>query len=258
MSINPYANERNIRFLNESNKIESFTEIDYNEKTYQKVDKGHFGAFVASQELAAAKKTLTAKAIKTWQKLISEEQIPFGHHIEENQIGHLRSINVRIVGKPTPPPHHDDVPLLLSNLLEDINNALKDPKKFQDDAEFSKFTGESFLEYERIHPFADGNGRTGRLIANYIATYCERPIIEFDSERTKRRKYYDAHDSKKLMTEFMAEKVKEAIVSTSGKILQKKRKLEGDSCLYESTDKKEIEVVHWHGLSSHLKSNSSP
>lgn len=45
-------------------------------------------------------------------------------------------------------------------------------------------------EFEYIHPFADGNGRTGRWLTNYLLVKGGHPPIVFT--RDKRQKYYDA------------------------------------------------------------------
>ena len=45
-------------------------------------------------------------------------------------------------------------------------------------------------EYIRIHPFLDGNGRTGRLLANYILIKDEMPTISFSYN--DRNKYFAA------------------------------------------------------------------
>jgi len=49
------------------------------------------------------------------------------------------------------------------------------------------------LEFEGIHPFIDGNGRTGRLILNFELMQNGYPPI--DVKFTDRRKYYSAFDS---------------------------------------------------------------
>jgi Fic family protein len=44
--------------------------------------------------------------------------------------------------------------------------------------------------FEFIHPFADGNGRTGRTLLNYLLLIHEHPpIVIYDEDR---RSYYDA------------------------------------------------------------------
>ena len=215
---------RDIRFLNESNKIEKIYEIDYNDPSYKKLDKGHFGAFILSQNRAKNYEPLTIPEIKKWQKLITEEQVLHNHHIEQKEIGHIRGPllqkNVRV--GPHIPPHFSHVPTLLDSLVEEINESLK-KNNFRDDVEFCKFLGSSFQKFEAIHPFADGNGRVGRLIANYIAAYCRRPIIVFESEMTERNEFYRAHDSEKKMWCFMAKKIQEAVFGTDGQILRRKR-----------------------------------
>ncbi len=203
-------NGHNIRFLTESNGIEDIKEIDYRNPQYQQAGKGHFGAFILSQESASKKEPLTVKMIRTWQRLITEEQLPFGYHLENEAVGHIRHmanpVNVRI-GKHIP-PSYEDVPTLLDALVEKINESLKNREQFKDDTAFCEFLGTSFFKYEWIHPFADGNGRSGRLLANYIAAFCDRPIIVFESEMIERNRYYAAHESAEKMQSFMATKVK--------------------------------------------------
>lgn len=45
-------------------------------------------------------------------------------------------------------------------------------------------------KFENIHPFADGNGRTGRLLMNYLLLLLDHPPIIIHEE--DRRAYYDA------------------------------------------------------------------
>ena len=45
-------------------------------------------------------------------------------------------------------------------------------------------------KFENIHPFADGNGRAGRLLMNYLLLLWDHPPIIIHEE--DRRAYYDA------------------------------------------------------------------
>lgn len=208
----PTINPQIVSFLNESNRIEGITEIDYHLKTFQNPEKGHFGAYVISNRAALENQPLTVRMIRTWQGLLGKEQRDFtGDYIPDEEIGRTRGPslqkNVRI-GKHIP-PSYDEVPTHLQNLVEDINESLRNNLDVyrKDDASFTKFAAASFLRFERIHPFGDGNGRTGRLLANYIAAYSGRPLIVFPSEMILRNRYISAHESEEAMAKYFTERL---------------------------------------------------
>lgn len=205
--------DRLFEFLNESNWIEGIREINYADQANQNLDSGHFGALIDALDLGGTRTPLTHRHICRWQSLVTREQLSAGHQLEEREIGHIRGPNlpknVRI-GTHFP-PDWSSVPTLLSQLIEEINEGLKDQGKLKDDAEYCKFLGRSFQKFESIHPFADGNGRVGRLLAVYIATFCKRPVIVFKSEMCEKNEYYRAHETAGKMISFMAKKMQEAI-----------------------------------------------
>lgn len=248
------SSHRMFEFLNESNRIEGIKEVDYHkDQRFRTLEKGHFGALVDSQNLAEACKPLSVRKIKQWQGLLTREQLALDQHqhIEEAEIGSIRNAsslpkNVR-VGNHVP-PDYTRVPTLLDHLIEEINEKLKDQAKLADDAEYCKFLGWAFQQFESIHPFADGNGRTGRLIASYIATYCRRPIVVFNSEMIERNRYYAAHVSPEAMGKFMANKVQEVIFGMNREILFKNKHLGGATYEYRSADGKYGESYEQHAL----------
>lgn len=241
---------RMIDFLNESNRIEGITQINYYDPNFQTLHQGHFGALIHSQQLALEHEPLSHRHITYWQSLLTREQVQAGHHIEDEEIGHIRSYslpkNVRI-GRHIP-PDYSHVPTLLTHLIEEINEGLKDQEKLRNDAEYSKFLGRSFQKFESIHPFCDGNGRTGRLLAAYIATFCGRPIVVFQSDMSEKNNYYQAHETVEKMTRFMAKKIQEAIFGFGQTLLNRIQQLTGLSAVYQGAAPEQTVTYEWHSL----------
>ena len=75
------------------------------------------------------------------------------------------------------------------------------------------------LQFESIHPFIDGNGRTGRLLMNLQLIQAGLPAINI--KFADRRKYYDAFDeyAKTGSADSMIKLVGEAVVSRLREIL---------------------------------------
>ncbi len=82
----------------------------------------------------------------------------------------------------------EDVGDEMSELIGDINS---DPGKIMSSDE-SILTAAAFFhaKFENIHPFSDGNGRTGRLCMNYLLVSMGHPPAVIHEE--DRRSYYSA------------------------------------------------------------------
>ena len=95
--------------------------------------------------------------------------------------GVYRNVPVRIMGSTHIPPNYIKVPMLVRELItwytKDAPNILK-------------HIAQLHIEFERIHPFIDGNGRTGRLIANVELMKAGYPPV--DIKFTDRKEYYDS------------------------------------------------------------------
>lgn len=85
--------------------------------------------------------------------------------------------------------NYDKVPTKVTELVDKINKALKneDHLTIGQRLELSFF---AHYELVNIHPFLDGNGRTGRLLMNYIQNYFSLPLSIVYAE--DKEKYYAA------------------------------------------------------------------
>ena len=101
---------------------------------------------------------------------------------------------------------HDDLVSLCNEVYEILSH-----KKFD-----SALTVATYfhLQFERIHPFADGNGRVGRTLMNYILMYCDfPPTIIFDDDKETYYMALEVYDRTGEITGFM-EFLKEQTVKT--------------------------------------------
>jgi Fic/DOC family len=161
---------------------------------------------------------LTETELCRWQGMLTDEQSAFGHSIAADGIGRLRSCAVRVGNHIAPPS--TEVPALLRTWMNALNQVVSDIKEGRcSDILGPDVLGDYFQRFEAIHPFVDGNGRTGRLIVNYIATVLDVPIIVF--RLSERQAFYAAHRSKMAMRCFMADKYREAMFIDTGVVLER-------------------------------------
>ena len=98
-----------------------------------------------------------------------------------NEIDGYRKGPVFIRGAEHIPPAPDQLPQLMMYYVYNYNHTVYD-------GIFEKIAA-THLEFERIHPFSDGNGRTGRLLINYeLLRHDIPPVVIPKDERTS---YFD-------------------------------------------------------------------
>jgi len=137
---------------------------------------GHRDAFFYVEQLVRDKVSISEKMIKEIHSLVLIDK--------PEDKGVYRRIQLNIIGAQHEPPQ----PYLVPVQMEDLIDRQKEVRlhTIENAALFH-------LDFEGIHPFVDGNGRTGRLILNLMLMQAGYPAI--DVKFTDRKRYYSCFDS---------------------------------------------------------------
>ena len=139
---------------------------------------GHRDAFLYIQDIAKQDVPLSEFVIKNIHSLVLMNQ--------PEDKGVYRRIPVRIMGAYTEPVQ----PYLIEPRMTELLAVNEERKVTMNTIErVARF----HLEFEGIHPFIDGNGRTGRLLMNLDLIRSGYPAINV--KFADRKKYYDAFDA---------------------------------------------------------------
>lgn len=101
--------------------------------------------------------------------------------------------------------HPSNVFIEMKQWLDNVNYRLEFSNS---DKEIIDIVCESHIQFERIHPFADGNGRTGRLIINYLLIKNDIPPLVIEKEDKERYIYFLANEDEQGFSDYAMEKIK--------------------------------------------------
>jgi Fic family protein len=135
---------------------------------------GHRDAFEYMLQLVQEKAPLSERIIKEIHSLVLIDR--------PEDRGVYRKIPVRIMGAKHEPPQPYLVPVQMEQLMTRHEEMAKTMHPIERTALFH-------LLFEGIHPFIDGNGRTGRLLLNFELISAGFPTINV--KFADRKKYYD-------------------------------------------------------------------
>lgn len=156
--------EQIFEFLDESNKIEGIYDGD------------SLGDAFEAWEYLAAQEEINLKVVCETHRILMKNQTT----LPKSQIGKLRQCHVRIVGAGYTPIDLLSYRLVPTALLRWCQHNMRvsppaDPIALH-------------VEYEKIHPFVDGNGRTGRMFLNWLLLKRGQPIAIFKND--EKQEYY--------------------------------------------------------------------
>ena len=127
--------------------------------------------------------------------------------------GNFKNSSNAIIGADFETSTPSQAPVLTKNWIENLNYRLKLCKT--DDEKLSEILN-SHIEFERIHPFSDGNGRTGRLIILYLCF--QENISPFVIEKNDRALYMNYLREQNV--EIIFERVKELQEFEDNRLIQ--------------------------------------
>lgn len=144
---------------------------------------------------------------------VSEETIREVHRFvlmhEPEDAGRYRDVNVYIANS-------DAILASAKNVPEAMRSLLQRYQGWMETAHIVDRIAMFHLEFERVHPFVDGNGRTGRLLMNYELLLHGYPPIDIKN-KDKGRYYYcfqayqGADETDRPMKELVGEYVLHAL-----------------------------------------------
>lgn len=138
---------------------------------------GHKDAFNYLADLVKEKEPLSENLIKQIHTLVLADK--------PEDRGIYRRVAVKIIGA----KHFTENPLLIVDKMEELIKEFNADKNTNIIRKLALF----HIKFEAIHPFIDGNGRTGRLLVNFELMKKGYPPI--DIKYADRKAYYDAFDA---------------------------------------------------------------
>lgn len=133
----------------------------------------HKKAYAYVKKCIKNNKPLTENIVKDLHAILTENIITGG--IYRNQ-------EVRISGAGFTPPAGNEMYIQIKNFYEDL--------KCQTNLNAIELAAWTHAEFVRIHPFIDGNGRTGRLLMNYQLML--HGFLPVSVDKNTRLDYYNA------------------------------------------------------------------
>ena len=165
---------------------------------------GYRDAFEYVEQLAREQVPLTDYQIRAIHSLVLADR--------KEDRGRWRRVPVSIAGALTKPVQPYEIEPMIGSLLADHGTVYQKLHPVEQVAWFH-------LRFESIHPFIDGNGRTGRLLMNLQLIKAGFPPINV--KYADRRRYYDAFEDYaqtgspvamvKLVAEYLAERLQTLI-----------------------------------------------
>lgn len=138
---------------------------------------GHKEAYLYVEELVQQEVPLSEKVIKDIHSLILMDN--------REDRGVYRCVPLTIMGAVHTPPQ----PYLLPARMEQLILKYQEMSRLHVVERLAQF----HMEFEAIHPFIDGNGRTGRLLLNLELMKADYPPINI--KFGDRKRYYDCFTS---------------------------------------------------------------
>lgn len=150
-------------FLRESNGIEGV----YDETSFKNAKK-------AWEFMSKLKEARPSMILELHNILMANTEAWSEPELREKYQGAFRDCPVYIGGREALFPV-----LILPTIFswsDKVRASIKDAKKMTDN-EKEELSKKLHVEYERIHPFIDGNGRTGRILMNWFNQQIGLPIL---------------------------------------------------------------------------------
>ena len=105
----------------------------------------------------------------------------------QHDAGCFKSSQNAIVGAEFHTSSLSETPYLVHQWIDNTNYRLNNAKE---DTEILEILADTHIQFERIHPFSDGNGRCGRLVLLYLGIkYLNSPLIISKENRAEYMEY---------------------------------------------------------------------